>query len=62
MGDRVITPRIRLGKSVSNSVCDSVSGLVGSSVYDSVNSSVRKSVISSVWGPIRNLTIWRIRL
>lgn len=64
MENRVITPKIRLGKSVSISVKSSVgySISVWGSVYDSVGDSLRSSIDSSMWTPIRNLTTWEIKL
>ena len=66
MDSKVITPRIRLGKSVDKLVRSSVYGSVESSVWESmsspvdisVRSSVRSLVSSSVWTQINNSIIW----
>ena len=62
----VITPRIRLGRSVNGKVNSSV----GSSVYWSVNRSGNRSVGCSVYwlvnrsvgSSVNNLTRWEIKL
>ena len=69
----VITPRIRLGKSVKHSVSNSVYWsvyAVESSIWESVSSPVDISMRSSVYcsvddsvlEPIYNSIIWRIEL
>lgn len=78
MGDRVITPKIRLGKPVNGKVYDSTHNSIYHSAYYPVEYSVNKSVWesasssvwSSVWGlvsrsvyiSINNSTIWDIEL
>ena len=58
MDSKVITPRIRLGKSVSISVNHSV----WCSVWGSVDISVSNSVYVSVWSSINDSMIWEIEL
>jgi hypothetical protein len=64
MDNKIITPRIRLGESVSDKVRRSVGISVRSSVYGSVRVSVHGPIYDSVWRllvvPVSNSTNFRL--
>ena len=60
MGDRVITPKLVLGKPVKS--IGSMLDTIWFSVYRSVDRSVWFSVRGSVWTQINDSMIWEIEL
>jgi SMC interacting uncharacterized protein involved in chromosome segregation len=60
--EEVITPRIRLGKSVSKSVYQLVKNSVHYPIRKSTSKLVYNSIYRSTWRQINDLTRWSVRL